>query len=260
MLKIDLRETHIIEACSQCILENPKFSKIQIVHEVLLIGDMSITIEGVEKVIIERKTLADLSASIKDGRYEEQSYRLANTTNLHNHNILYLIEGLAKTHKNKMEMNTLYSAMFSLNHYKGFSLFRSADVKESANILCNMTYKMQKSFDEKRIPFYEKVGKEEKEKGEDEEEPVQKDYCKVVKKSKKENITSENIHEIMLQQIPGIQSVTSCAIIEQFTTIGNLIDKITEDPACLNNLTYNKEKPRKLSKTVIASIIKYLRK
>jgi ERCC4-type nuclease len=256
MLKIDLRETHVIEACNHCILENPKFSKIQVSHEVLLIGDMSIYIEGEERVIVERKTLADLAASIKDGRYEEQSYRLTHTANLHNHNIIYLIEGIAKTHKNKLELNTLYSAMFSLNYYKGFSLFRSADVKESAYILCNMAYKMQKSEEEKRVPFYSMVKKQDTEV----EEVIEKDYCSVVKKSKKENITSENIHEIMLQQIPGIQSVTSRSILEKFTTIGNLIDKISEDPTCLDNLTYNKEKPRKLSKTVIASIIKYLRK
>ena len=33
--------------------------------------------DGSERMIIERKTLNDLAASIKDGRYEEQGYRLS---------------------------------------------------------------------------------------------------------------------------------------------------------------------------------------
>ena len=45
-----------------------------------------------EELIIERKSISDLLSSIKDGRYEEQSYRL-NGSQTHNHNIIYLIEG-----------------------------------------------------------------------------------------------------------------------------------------------------------------------
>ena len=40
-----------------------------------------------------------------------------------------------------------------------------------------------------------------------------------IKKVKKENITEDNIGEIMLCQIPGISSVTSLAIMEKFKTI-----------------------------------------
>ena len=47
-------------------------------------------------VIFERKTLADLAASIRDGRYKEQSFRLIETaaaSGFHKHNIVYIIEG-----------------------------------------------------------------------------------------------------------------------------------------------------------------------
>ena len=79
-------------------------------------------------------------ASIKDGRYEEQSYRL-NGLSHHNHNIVYLVEGdvnRANRFKgdNHIEKLTMYSAMFSLNYYKGFSVFRSFSLEESANIIC----------------------------------------------------------------------------------------------------------------------------
>ena len=66
-------------------------------HEIKLeslpLGDMILLDkEEKEKVIFERKSLYDLAASIKDGRYKEQSFRL-NQCNLHNHNIIYIIEG-----------------------------------------------------------------------------------------------------------------------------------------------------------------------
>ena len=56
------------------------FKNIIIKTETLSVGDIIIcddketNIE--EKLIIERKSIADLLSSIKDGRYEEQSYRL----------------------------------------------------------------------------------------------------------------------------------------------------------------------------------------
>ena len=55
------------------------------------LGDVIICNEEEEKVVIERKSLTDLEASIKDGRYEEQSYRL-NGLPHHNHNIIYIID------------------------------------------------------------------------------------------------------------------------------------------------------------------------
>jgi ERCC4-type nuclease len=47
----------------------------------LQIGDVEIRISGTRVLVVERKTLADLAASIKDGRYREQKARLlANAT------------------------------------------------------------------------------------------------------------------------------------------------------------------------------------
>jgi crossover junction endonuclease MUS81 len=40
--------------------------------------------------IVERKTSDDLAASIRDGRYDEQKYRLKNCGI---NNVIYLIEG-----------------------------------------------------------------------------------------------------------------------------------------------------------------------
>ena len=85
LIKIDTREKDLYNLC--------KLEYNDISFETLDLGDIIICDENNnEKLIIERKTLYDLASSIKDGRYAEQSYRL-NNCELHNHNIVYLIEG-----------------------------------------------------------------------------------------------------------------------------------------------------------------------
>ena len=134
-IKIDNRETDLIQLCQlelAKVLAKPtesvknkdsKKDKNNITIEVLPlpIGDIILEYLGKEIIIIERKSAADLEASIKDGRYEEQSYRLSNSE-VHNHNIVYLIEGSLINRQNKQ---MLYSSMFSLNYSKGFSVLRS---------------------------------------------------------------------------------------------------------------------------------------
>jgi hypothetical protein len=89
---------------------------------------------------------------------------------------------------------------------------------------------------------------------------VTKDYCSVIKKVKKDNINEENIGEIMLCQIPGISSVTALTIMEKYKYLPNLVKSLQEDPDCLNGIstTDANGKTRKISKTTIATIVKYL--
>jgi hypothetical protein len=89
-----------------------------------------------------------------------------------------------------------------------------------------------------------------------------KDYISVVKKVKKDNITLDNIDEIMLCQIPGISSVTAIAIMEKYKNLSNLIKELENDNECLKNIssTNTKGQVRKINKTSIANIVKFLLK
>ena len=282
-IKIDNRETDLIQLCQlelAKVLEkesvknkDSKKDKNNINIEVLPlpIGDIILEYLGKEIIIIERKSAADLEASIKDGRYEEQSYRLSNSE-VHNHNIVYLIEGSLINRQNKQ---MLYSSMFSLNYSKGFSVLRSTSIQETAYIIYNMAYKLNKNMLENKMSYYKnkEIIEEIKQKTiEDEEctvnlkddieenEHQQPSYCSVVKKVKKDNITPENISEIMLCQIPSISSVSAIAIMSQFKTMQNLISSVKADPLCLNSITSinSKGQSRKLGKNIIANIIKFL--
>ena len=154
-LILDCRERELKTCCDNLIKTNSNFKDIVIETENLELGDMIIkNTEGEELIIYERKTISDLIASIKDGRYAEQSYRL-NGLEHHNHNIIYLIEGsISKTLKEKQ---MVYSAMFSVNYYKGFSVMRSSNIEETAYIICNSLIKIQKEKDKKS--FYSNSSK-----------------------------------------------------------------------------------------------------
>ena len=301
LIKIDIREADLIKSCTFLLGSMPCFKDLQIVTEPLPIGDIILCNNAdpcnpTDLVIIERKSLRDLSASIKDGRYEEQSYRL-NGLPHHNHNIVYLVEGSMERmnmFKGQSDKMMLYSAMVSINYFKGFSLWRSGSLDESALIICNSAYKIAKGLREHKAPYYKYVDHtaissvaqsstlpllpllETTEQIDPKEENVvvttnaevehvegqhlEKDYCAVIKKVKKENVTPGNIGEIMLCQIPSISSVTALAILAEFKTLPNLIESIKKDCACLKNLTYTTPagQTRKISKACIDNVIKYL--
>lgn len=105
IIKIDYRERDLIELCQNLIVSPKVSSKLTILTENLHVGDIVITDtdkQGEELLIIERKSLNDLAASIKDGRYSEQSFRL-NQYPTHNHHIVYLIEEIS-LRGNNMDM------------------------------------------------------------------------------------------------------------------------------------------------------------
>jgi DNA segregation ATPase FtsK/SpoIIIE-like protein len=54
-----------------------------------------------------------------------------------------------------MEKLTLYSSIFSLNYYKGFSVIRSFSIDESAIFICNTANKLRKGETENKLPYYQ---------------------------------------------------------------------------------------------------------
>jgi ERCC4-type nuclease len=277
-IKLDNREHELYKKLQQCIDFSPKYKDIKIHIESLPLGDIIFN-DGIQDlVIIERKTWKDLAASIKDGRYEEQSYRLNGLT-FPNHNIIYLIEGdITKYNcfKDRLDKSTLYSALFSILYFKGFSILQSNSIDESAYLLCCMLCKLVNGLKQNKQAFYinntfinnntTTCSNDKNTNGiiestvEPHVVPSDKDYTHVVKKVKKENITTDNIGEIMLCQLPGISSTSAIAILSNFKTLPNLIQQLQQNIKCLDNIytTDSKGKQRKLNKNVILTIQTYL--
>jgi ERCC4-type nuclease len=260
--------------------ENRKFHKMKI--EQLHIGDVVFEDDsGTPVLIFERKTLMDLAASIKDGRYNEQSFRLDKEP-AHNHNIIYIIEGDIERYNEKrthISKKTLISSMFSLLYYKGFSVLRTNSICETADTIVFFADKYDKTrINEKnRKPYYEltanggdvtggdtgtstqptqSIVQESKETEESEK------YCGVVKghKEKNEYITPENINIIMLSCIPGINSKTATQIMSEYKTVQNLLYQLEKDPSCLNTFMIKTElgNTRKINKNCVDNIKKFL--
>ena len=248
------------------------------VSENLPLGDIILYDDaGQEKAIIERKSLADLAASIRDGRYKEQSFRL-NQCTLHNHQIYYLIEGdlrFYKAYKGMPDKKALLSAMVSMSYFKGFSLFRTVTLEETAEWLLNFALKLEKEGLGGALPFYTQpsanaVGAacpsanaagtvEPSAAGPSTGEA--NSYAEVIgKRIKKDNITPENIGEIMLMQIPNVSCASAAAIMLKFQTIAALLTALQADANCLNTITTTNKngQSKKLTKPFINAVYDFL--
>jgi ERCC4-type nuclease len=224
-----------------------------VVLENLELGDIIIKNDSNETVLIfERKSLSDLISSIKDGRYKEQSFRLSHCE-LDNKYIYYIIEGNILNFMNKEKEITkkmLFSSILSLSYKKGFSILHTSGLVETAEFI---------------IRFYDKIKLEASEQPEASEKPeaqpsVSSDtYSDVIKTSKKSNITTSNINEIMLTQIPGISMHVAKTLMLKYKTIKELTNALCEDNKCLNAIIIDYDGgKRKISKSVVATLIKFL--
>jgi len=276
-LIIDTREHDLINLCELMISNDPNYTTME--TETLPIGDILIkTDEGKDVLIAERKSLKDLLASIKDGRYEEQSHRLKNASGFAPHNVFYIIEGMFSTLRTPLEKKLVISAMTSLAYFKGFSVIRTSGLQETADVLIQMANKIDRNFMKGILPWYltrpsasmtgpineiveapastEPIN--EKTEGVSGGEPA---YSGFVKKVKKENITPENMGEIMLCQIPGISTLYAQSILKAFGGFSNLMKGIKDGTAKFENITYeSKGKPRKIPKNCGEDIAKFLGK
>jgi ERCC4-type nuclease len=256
---LDNREHTLFEKCCNILDSSLKPYNIQLLKETLVLGDILLTTDEDKPVLlIERKSFADLLASIKDGRYEEQSYRLKNASEFPSHSIYYVLEGMFSQLKNHAEKNIILSASTSLSFFKGYSVYRTATIQETAEWILHMADKIEREFGKGNLPYYlqnQKIPTNLIENTLTENNEKVANYCSVVKKIKKENVTPENIGEIVLCQIPGISSATAIAIMKKYNKFTDLIDSLKTDSQCLENITL--ESGRKINKSSIENIKKY---
>ena len=240
VIKIDNRESNL-----NTILSSMK-QDIPVQIEALPLGDIILLPNENEEIIIERKTLQDLAASIKDGRYNEQSIRLHNCS-CPNHNIFYLIEGDLTFFKpskfNNIDKNSLLSAITTLSYYKGFSIYRSISTFDSAEWIIAFYKKIKK---EKKIPFYSI----------NTSTPMEYSNTRV----KSNNINKENISIIMLCQIPKVSKTIAKTIMDEYKNMDNLIISLKKDKNLLQNLKIETKtgQKRNISKPAIENIYNFL--
>ena len=199
MIQIDIREADLIKIF--------EFLKHPITTSSLHLGDALI-----DNIIIERKTLNDLAASIKDGRYKEQSFRLEKALE-ENYKVFYMIEGNLDLYTGCIPKETLVSAMYSLI-VKGFQVLLTKNTKETAFFMIQFFEKNKKCTSE--TVAYEET---------------------VVSKQKNTNITRDNISIFMLCQIPSISHVTASVLMDKYKHISVLMEEL-KTPNVLEDFEY----------------------
>ena len=205
------------------------------------IGDFCITYNNELVCIFERKTIEDLAASIKDGRYREQKKRLVG--NYPKSKIMYIIEGdLTKDNKsiqyNKVSKDTIYSTIINVYLRDNINIVHTNNSTETIECLEQFCRKITKQ----GIDFIKKQTTEYKE-----------DLINTVVHIKKKNMTPEIVFTAQLTCISGISINTAEVITKKYKTIKNLILELNtlsekERLDTISSLTYtnNKDKIRKL--------------
>jgi ERCC4-type nuclease len=248
---IDERETGLYDLCINH--ENYAKESFTLEKRVLQLGDILITNDDETDtyLCIERKSLADLLASIKDGRYTEQSYRLSNCYQ-NTHNVIYLLEGMLTTVKDK---KTVISCIASLNYFKGFSVHRTVSLAETAMYVLCMADKLSREFKKGNVA---KAPQQQQQPDVSQAQAeASQAYCNVVKASKKANITKDNIGQMILMQIPGISSTIAIEIMRPFGSFIEFIDHIREHPEYLSQVTVT-EKKRKIGSNIVKGIEEFI--
>lgn len=203
IITFDNREKELIK-----ILEEKGYS---VNLENLDIGDIQFTDLKTKEIIIviERKTLADLSASIKDGRYKEQKERLLHSIKKSCRKII-LIEG-DDYNTFSLPLNTLNSVIINTLLRDNMHIYISKSKEDTILFIENIMAQLPKYYNDLQKEII--LG---------EEKTFQNEFnCQT---SKKENITLSICFRNMLCQIPGISNTIANIFVEKHNNIEDFIN------------------------------------
>jgi len=207
-IEIDYRESKIIQQLEQ--LQQLNSLTINFTTLNLPIGDFVIKNEMDDILfIIERKTIADLSSSIKDGRFREQKQRLLDSTNDAS-KIIYIIEGISSNYKYLLPQNTIDSAIQNLIFKHHYTIIFTKNIQHTVENILLFCKKLEQ----------DEFGKD-----------IKKEPVKLIKKCEaKENAILFN----QLCMIPSISNTISQKIIDSLNIkcIADLIKLLTSEEEC----------------------------
>jgi len=211
---LDARERQLIET----------FKDVpNIVVSTLDLGDFQVRYGDSIRIIVERKTVSDLAASIKDNRYREQKARVLAARDADQRlQYFYIIEGtfsFEPSFKHKhMPGNVLAGSIINSMIRDNIFVFFTKNLSETAELLNGIMTRIVKE----PSKYYSTVGHQALQSYQD---------VAAVQPRKKDNTDNESC---LLQQIcavPGISTKKARAIIEHFDSpmcIGSLCEKLKD--------------------------------
>jgi len=264
MITIDTREHKLIE-----LIKNTSSFTIPYEIKNLQLGDIIITPSKYpdKSLIIERKCMTDMIASIKDGRYKEQKIRLqAEIVNNSNTLFCYLLEGITNDLRLPNDKIVLYGSIISSMFRDKIPLIRTLSLLETLDMIIRLYERMNKNINDffslKKVINSNHTP----------EHNIQNNsnvniisnsnlsiidnsnvsiipnsnisivannnldtnnvdtnnlYLQSIKKNKKENITPKLWNQMILTNIPGISNTIAIKINEEYPTINSLLKAYT---------------------------------
>lgn len=210
MIKIlvDSREASLISCIKERDLDRYAHS-ISMEVQALDIGDVHICLANLIWVF-ERKTVPDLLASIKDGRYKEQKSRLLASK----HYITYVIEGGDIISSKYERQQHILSGVYMHSMYRdNIHIAFTRNVSETCTFLLTLAAKMIDN------PQYFSNNNESNTEYID---------CVKIKTKKINNITPDICYLMQLAQIPSISTVIAKNIQKIYPTMRDLIKALDE--------------------------------
>ena len=204
---IDNRETNLYNNMIERDLD--KYD-IQITKQQLEIGDIHIIYNDIY-FIYERKTIADLLSSVKDGRYKEQKLRLmANNPN----NINYIIEGTDIIASNNTHNQQLLTSIYYNSIYRdNIKLFFTKNINDTTTLLLLISTKI--------------IDKPHNFSNTYQHSTDYIDSCKI-KTKKCDNIDKETCYLLQLSQIPGISKQIAKNIKDIYPSLNILLKTLND--------------------------------
>ena len=255
MLIIDNREGKLID-----LIKNTTSFNIQYEIKSLQIGDIIISNDKFpdKTIIIERKCMQDMLASIKDGRYKEQKIRLQSEKSKSNGNtiICYLIEGNVQDVRHPSEKKVFHGSLVSSIFRDEIPIIRTANLTETLDIIIRIYERMNKDINDffKTIlvskvisnpeaslePISELTPEPTQETNpestqETNPEPneieipsekidINNSYLNSIKKCKKDNLTPKLWNQISFTNIPGVSTNIATKITEVYPSLKKLFN------------------------------------
>lgn len=208
------------------------------------LGDIQINYikDGKEEIflLIERKTMSDLIASVNDGRYREQKKRLLES-GIPKERIMYLLEGSSDNIPGHFK--TLFGMIINTLFRDQLKVLRFINVEETIYFIKRIIEKLNKN-DTDILNLIKNTQKKSNENSnstilkneslelneesvnneiENQDIDINLEYLSTIKLKKKDNLTQLNCSLLQLAQIPGMSLPNAKIIIDKYESIANLI-------------------------------------
>ena len=227
-LQIDMREAAVIQGL--------KTLNTEYTVKPLPIGDFLINKNGIPFALYERKTYADLVASLKDSRFREQKHRMQNSpAEIQG----YIIEGsYPKGPVSGIKPSTIDSILLGLALRDKYTVLYSTSPTHTAEVLTKMLVKF------KEWATSASAG------------TAHQDALIQGSIVKKDGLTVETCYLAQLAQIPGISLVTARAIQNKWQTLAQFMNFLHGPTrSSLSELLVN---DKRLGKIAAERILTYL--